>query len=156
MKIILPLAFCFTLLALGECFIPPPTKGYTNPCAFTFCPQDTTCVPVNKKKAKCVPVSPTLHPECAAVSCFTGFQCVVRNGKASCEPVCQSNTDCKQQGSFCNTQTGVCECNSLCLALFDPVCSPDGKQYSNQCELDKEACLSKTTILSVPCKIHTR
>ncbi|XP_028413438.1 probable spore coat protein DDB_G0283555 [Dendronephthya gigantea] len=78
----------FMIVALGESLrIKQPQPGYTNPCAFTFCPQDTTCVPVNRRKAKCVPVSPTLPPECAAISCFIGFKCVVRNGIASCEPV---------------------------------------------------------------------
>ena len=98
-------------------------------------------------KAKCDDPVPDILPDsCAAVLCQVGHICVVRNEKASCKPACKSHSDCKQQGSYCNTILGTCECSEFCPLVYSPVYGSDGKQYGNQCQLDRAACEQKTTL----------
>ena len=95
----------------------------------------------------------TLPDSCAAILCQVGHICVVRNGKASCQPACKSNSDCKQQGSFCNSLSGVCECSPYCPEVYSPVCGSDNKLYGNMCKLNSAACMKKTTITPAPCQL---
>ncbi|CAB3989281.1 tissue factor pathway inhibitor 2 [Paramuricea clavata] len=123
-----------------------------NPCIATSCLVGTRCVVVNGK-GRCIPVKPvpTVHPSCAAVSCLQGTTCVVRNGRPLCATTCSASRGCKQQGSFCNLASGICQCSRFCLAVHLPVCGSDGKRYGNKCHLDAAACRAKKTITTVPC-----
>ncbi|XP_028413435.1 papilin-like [Dendronephthya gigantea] len=135
---------------LGEAICRPVLA---NPCIATLCLVGTRCI-VENGEGKCVPITPlpTVHPLCAAVTCLRGTKCIVRNNRLMCVPTCSSSRRCKQQGSFCNQKTGVCECQRFCLAIHDPRCGSDGRRYGNQCNLDAAACRKKTTIINVPCR----
>ena len=130
-----------------------PLKTYqckVAPCHVTKCPAypDAKCVNnycggcfadfyLNGRKVDCKKIPDILPDLCAAVLCQVGHICVVRNGKASCEPACKSNSDCKKRGSYCNTESGACECSRFCPLVLSPI---------NQCELNRAACEQKTTL----------
>ena len=135
-----------TCLAGTRCVIQNGVPRCLRACQHLVCPPFQNCTEVNGE-AFCRGQNPVVS--CAAVTCFRGLQCVIRNGQAFCKRPCKSRNDCRQ-GASC--QSGFCECNRFCPAVVSlPVCGSDGKTYGSVCEMDVAACAKNVEIKSVLC-----
>ena len=45
-----------------------------------------------------------------------------------------------------NQTTAECKCDIACIEIYAPVCGTDGKTYSNDCHMRRQACIDQKNI----------
>ena len=55
-------------------------------------------------------------------------------------------TFCGITGPCANQTTAECKCDILCIEIYAPVCGTDGKTYSNDCHMRRQACIDQKNI----------
>ena len=129
-----------------------------DPCDFVKCTFAAFCVPSEDMKSatcQCSEACPMLYdPVCATdgsdFSNVCSYESHICHNKKSldikynskCDPCenmeCHSGTRCKIDSK---TRQGVCSCGEKCLPEVKTVCGSDGYDYTNECELQRHACM---------------
>ena len=136
-----------------------------NPCKTKSCDSGKICRVSSSKKAECIcePCAENeseYEPVCATNNVVYSNKCQVR--KAACE--LQTEISVLKEG-FCDDpctlvkcgfgarcvpsvdrKTANCECSDICPSVYEPVCTSDGGEFSNNCELQSHICRNQVSV----------
>jgi agrin len=146
-----------TVVRKGQC-------SYDPLCFGVVCQHPKTCVADAKNQTSCVcnnSCGDVYYPVCGSDNktydnyCWFIYAACQRNLSTNYNHfgVCSEGSDCEgigcPAGQHCDSQNQSqpkCVCNTVCSKISSPVCGSNNKTYSNPCELQKDACLTNTSI----------